>query len=101
VFSKPAVKDLLKRYTLVQLYTDKVPVKYEPTTSADENRDLQNSRFGTAELPLYVILKPLPGGKFEEVGRYAEGVISDAAGFMRFLRDPLAPSETAVTARAE
>ena len=28
VFPKPEVKDLLKKYTLVQLFTDKVPNKY-------------------------------------------------------------------------
>jgi hypothetical protein len=89
VFSKPSIKQLLGQYELVQLYTDKVPPQFESTTSAAENRALQNDKFGTAQLPLYVILKPTGHGKFEEVGRYEEGKINDLAGFVQFLEQPL------------
>jgi hypothetical protein len=83
------IKDLLTRYTLVQLYTDRVPPQYEPTTSADENRARLIHSFGTAQLPLYVILKPLENGKYEEVDRYIEGKINDVPAFAEFLRKHL------------
>jgi hypothetical protein len=89
VFSKPSIKDLLHQYTLVQLYTDSVPERYQPTTSPDENKQLQADKFGTVQLPLYVILKPLGGDKYEEVARYDEGKINNVAGFADFLRKPL------------
>jgi hypothetical protein len=85
VFSKPIIKDLLSRYALVQLYTDRVPPQYEPTTTADQNR--------TAQLPLYVIVKPLGDGKYEEVGRYDEGKINSITAFGDFLRRHLSSGE--------
>ncbi len=90
MFSKAAIKDLLNQYTLVQLYTDAVPPQYQPTTSAEENRKFQQEKFGTAQLPLYVILKPLHDGKFEEVDRYDEGKINNVSAFAQFLMKPLA-----------
>jgi hypothetical protein len=99
VFSKPPIKQLLSRYELVQLYTDRVPVQFEPTTSAAENRALQNDRFGSAQLPLYVILKPTGNGQFEEVDRYVEGKINDVPGFMQFLEKPLGQNLAAMTGK--
>jgi hypothetical protein len=93
VFSTPSIKELLSRYTLIQLYTDRVPVQYEPTTSADENRTFLNDKFGTAQLPLYVILRPLPDGRYEEVDRYIEGKINNVSAFAGFLRKHLPPGE--------
>jgi len=93
VFSKPIIKDLLSRYALVQLYTDRVPPQYEPTTSADVNRAFLNEKFGTAQLPLYVIVKPLGDGKYEEVGRYDEGKINSVTAFTDFLRRHLSSGE--------
>ncbi len=90
MFSKSTIKQLLNQYELVQLYTDKVPSQFEPTTTAEENREFQNKRFGTAQLPLYVILKPAGSGKFQEVARYDEGKINNVAAFMEFLEKPLA-----------
>jgi hypothetical protein len=91
VFSKPAIKQLFSQYELVQLYTDKVPTQFEPTTGAAENRALQNERFGTAQLPLYVILKPTGNGGFQEVARYDEGKINNVQAFIQFLQKPLTP----------
>jgi hypothetical protein len=88
--------DLLNRYTLVQLYTDRVPPYFQPTTSAQENKTLQIDGFGTAQLPLYVILKPLGDGKYQEVDRYLEGKINDVDAFMNFLRKPLSPANSRV-----
>jgi hypothetical protein len=90
VFSQPNVKKLLTEYTLVQLYTDVIPERYQPTTSAEENKEFQKTRFGDAQLPLYVILKPLGQGNFEVVGdKYDEGKINNVDGFIQFLKKPL------------
>jgi hypothetical protein len=89
VFSKLAIKDLMNQYTLVQLYTDVVPAYFEPTTSAAENLKLLHTRFGTAQLPTYVILKPRGNGQYEEVSRYDEGKINNVAGFADFLQKSL------------
>jgi hypothetical protein len=89
VFSRPQVRELLGKYTLVQLYTDTVPTHFQPTTSAEENRRLLNEKFGTAQLPTYVILKPTPDGGYETAGRYEEGKINNVSAFMDFLRQPL------------
>jgi thiol:disulfide interchange protein DsbD len=50
VFTLPAVKALLKDFVMVRLYTDGQGPEY------DENRKLQEGRFGTVALPLYVIM---------------------------------------------
>lgn len=96
MFSKPFIKDLLSRYTLVQLYTDRVPPQFEPTTSAEENRTFLSQKFGTAQLPLYVIVKPLGDGKYAEIARYDEGKINNISAFAQFLRGNL-PATTEIT----
>ncbi len=102
VFSQPDFKSMLEKYELVQLYTDVVPnrfyplmerVKFGSSTSrqhadALRNLELEREKFGTESLPLYVILEPLPNGKYREVGRQ-EGRITDQAEFMKFLYTPL------------
>jgi hypothetical protein len=86
VFPKPEIKQLLDQYVIVQLYTDKVPPKVQqPATSAEENRDLLINRFGSAQLPLYVILD----GNDQEIARYDEGKINNVEAFAEFLRKPL------------
>ena len=89
MFSKSEVKELLLKYTLVQLYTDVVPPQFGVTTSAEENRRFQAETFGDSRLPLYVILEPLGDGKFREVARYEEGKINKVEAFKDFLRKPL------------
>jgi thiol:disulfide interchange protein DsbD len=103
VFSRAAVKDLLKHYALVSLYTDKVPERlYPPEVQADfgsdttrqredaaANLQFQRQQFNTEQLPLYVILEPQADGGFREVARYDEGRIIDQAAFIRFLQRPL------------
>jgi thiol:disulfide interchange protein DsbD len=114
VFPKPAIKELLSQYSLVQLYTDKVPSKFYTSeerarfsgsterqrADAATNLDFQRSTFNTEQLPLYVILEPLPGGAFREVDRYAEGKINDLAGFTHFLQKPLAARNSGSRAEA-
>jgi hypothetical protein len=96
VFSQPTIEELLNQYTLVELYTDVVPPQYQPTTSARENRTFLSDKFGTAQLPLYVIVKPLGQGTYEEVDRYDEGKINNVASFAEFLRKHL-PSQAGIT----
>jgi thiol:disulfide interchange protein DsbD len=111
VFTKPTVKELLLKYTLVQLYTDKVKQKLYTEEELQEfgtsvarqkeeaaaNRKFQGERFNDTRLPLYVILQPLGDGKFREVARYDEGKINDPAAFVRFLRNPLQGRSAAAT----
>jgi hypothetical protein len=103
VFPSPAVRELLMKYELVQLYTDKVPDKFYPPEvqarfgngagqqreDARKNLEFQKKTFDTEELPLYVILEPLPNGEFKEVGHYG-GRIYNQSDFVRFLQTPLA-----------
>jgi hypothetical protein len=100
VFSKARFKNLLSQYTLVQLHTDRVPPIYPEATTAEENKKFEQERFGTLQLPLYVILKPLGGGKFDEVGRYVEGKINNEDAFAKFLEEPLNPRVTDLRAQA-
>jgi len=104
VFSRKDVKSLLKRYQLVQLYTDKVPNKFytaeqlnkfggstsqQREDAIGKNLVFQREKFNTEQLPLYVIVRPTGNGGFKEVARYDEGKINNDAAFMEFLRKPL------------
>jgi thiol:disulfide interchange protein len=103
VFSKPEISSLFQAYELVQLYTDKVPDKYYPASvrglfgnsTARQQEDaavnlwFQREAFGTEQLPLYVILEPLPDKKIKIAAKYAEGKINDENAFARFLTEPL------------
>ncbi len=98
VFTKPEVQELLKQYRLVQLYTDTVPPEFyesfpdpkQQDADAKINSRFQESRFGTIQLPVYVVLKPVPGSTaVEVVARYDEGKINNEAAFMSFLRTSL------------
>ncbi len=97
VFTRPEVRELLRRYTLVQMYTDDVPVEFytAPPERLDRklegaaNLDFQKAVFGTEQLPLYAILEPQAGGAVKVVGVYDEGKINDVPRFVEFLRKPL------------
>ncbi len=86
----------------MQLYTDIVPNKfYAPeerarfgssTTRQDYdaqkvNRPFQQDVFGTAELPLYVILEPNLDGTVDVVNTF-HGLIRSEESFANFLRSP-------------
>jgi hypothetical protein len=88
VFSKPNIKDLFSRYTLVRLYSDYLPAGYPPRPSAEENSAFQ-ATFGNNQRPFYVILQPLQDGKFNVVASYNEGYIRDVPAFIEFLKGPL------------
>jgi thiol:disulfide interchange protein len=98
VFPRAEVNELLRIYTLVQMYTDEVPVDfYKTAPAADKDRTrealanlkFQRDAFGTEQLPLYVILEPQATGPVRVVGVYDEGKINDVAKFVEFLRKPL------------
>jgi thiol:disulfide interchange protein len=97
VFTRPEVKELLKQYQLVQMYTDDVPeVFYKNPPSLDQRREegsanleFQDKAFGTQQLPLYVILQRTTTGT-KLVGTYSEGKINKVNEFIEFLKAPLA-----------
>ena len=97
IFPRPEVKALLERYGLVQLYTDTVPESFYSSPASKDVRDLEGQvnfelqrKFGTNQLPLYVILEPLSDGKIAVVDIYDEGKINHVDAFAAFLRKPLA-----------
>jgi thiol:disulfide interchange protein DsbD len=93
VFPKPEVQSLLKKYTLVQLYTDKVPNDFfrTPPSLGDAiaegriNLKFQNDAFSSQQLPLYVILEPTATGA-RTVAVYDEGKINNVPAFVEFLK---------------
>ncbi|MGL6094736.1 MAG: protein-disulfide reductase DsbD family protein, partial [Fimbriiglobus sp.] len=97
VFTRPEVRALLEKYTLVQMYTDDVPANLytipppaaDRTAEAQANVGFQRAVFGTEQLPLYAILEPQVSGGVRVVGVYEEGKINDVPGFVRFLSDGL------------
>jgi len=97
VFTKPEVKELLKQFTLVQLYTDTVPEGFYESAPGDTRQDLdaainlkfEKQAFGEEQLPLYVILKPEAGRKVTVLGVYREGKINNVPGFVEFLKNGL------------
>jgi thiol:disulfide interchange protein DsbD len=98
VFPRPEVDELLRRYALVQLYTDWVPIDFYKTAPADDkdrkreaeaNLAFQEKVFGTMQLPLYVILEPLATGGVRVADVYDEGKINDVPRFVAFLKRPL------------
>jgi thiol:disulfide interchange protein DsbD len=98
VFTVPAVRDLFKSYALVQMYTDTVPLTFYSTNPGDSQRDAEAAAnlgfqariFRNEQLPLYVILEPLPDGKVAVVDVYDEGKINRVDEFVKFLQKPLA-----------
>lgn len=97
VFHRPDIAATLKRYELVQLYTDNVPAHFysSPVDTAhrwDEggvNSTFQDKVFGSLQLPLYVVLEPQAGGGAKVLAVYDEGLINDPAKFAEFLKKPL------------
>ncbi len=90
IFIKPEVKNLLRQYVLVHLYTDNVPPEYHSSMTGAQYHELQ-AKFGTDQLPLYAIVRPTDKGGYDVVGQpYVEGKINHVAEFTQFLHDPLA-----------
>lgn len=103
MFSKAEFKELFKNYKLVQLYTDVVPEYFYASevrqslaktpdrveNDAATNLEFVSNKFNTTQLPLYVILEPLPDGKIRIRGKYTEGKINSEDEFARFLKEPV------------
>jgi thiol:disulfide interchange protein len=79
VISRRPAQEALKDYIFAELYTDKHPA----------NRDIQDKRFGTVALPLYVIL----GTDGKERDRLA-GRITESQ-FLEFLKKGLSAAPQA------
>jgi thiol:disulfide interchange protein DsbD len=105
IFSKADVKDLFRPYRLVQMYTDTVPELFYARPTAEGQRQnealanlgFQRRKFGTEQLPLYVILEPQADGSVTVVDVYDEGKINQVDRFVEFLKRPVA----AETGRAQ
>jgi thiol:disulfide interchange protein DsbD len=101
VFTRPAIAKLFDPYLVVKIYTDTVPGRYyAPEVRAgltaarskedakDVNLKFQIDRFGTEQLPLYVILEPESDNHIRVIGMYEEGLINNVSEFASFLRNP-------------
>jgi thiol:disulfide interchange protein DsbD len=111
VFTLNEIRELLRQYKLVQLYTDTVPdqlytsairSQFKGSTDRQEadalaNRKFQDRVFGTIQLPLYVILRPSASGQIEIVDHYTEGKINNVGAFTEFLKKPLNASTARVS----
>jgi len=82
IFSRPDVQALLKRFVLLQLYTDTADPE------AERYQKLQAEKFGTVALPYYVILRP-DGSVVDTHG----GLMRDPKRFARFLQQGLDEKE--------
>src|ERR1035438_2755149 len=84
ILSRPEIAAVLKDFVLLELYTDGT----DPASEA--NAKLQLDKFGTVEQPYYVILDA--GEK--PVARFP-GRTTDAAAYLKFLRDAQAAPASA------
>ena len=75
MFPLPPVKKELDRFVLVELFTDR------ETPEDERNGQLQESRFMTVALPLYVILDP----EGNELGQFP-GLTRNRDEFVAFLQ---------------
>lgn len=93
VFTQPRIRQLLERYSRVQLYTDEVPASlyavdpgsYDRTREAQANRLFKIDLFGNDQLPLYVVMHVLPDGSVQVWGAYDEGKINEPERFAAWL----------------
>ena len=69
----------LARFERVQLYTDGQGAEY------DQNRELQEQKFNSIALPLYVVIDSTTETEIARV----EGLTRDPAEFVRFLKSSL------------
>ena len=83
MISRTAAQEALKDFIFAELYTDKDP----------RNREIQDRRFGTVALPLYVILGPDGNERGRLAGRVTE------PEFLEFLRKGLQAPSSANGAR--
>jgi hypothetical protein len=82
----PEVRTELDRFVPVELFTDGQGPKYE------KNKKLQEERFGTVALPLYVVVTP-DGQKLGEF----PGLTRNPREFVDFLRKAGSAAQTAMS----
>jgi hypothetical protein len=81
VIAQPAVQEVLKNFIFAELYTDRKDPAHKAKDA--ENTRLQEERFATAALPLYVILGPDGRERARLLGK------SNVTEFLEFLRKGL------------
>ena len=79
IFTVSEVREELARFERVQLYTDGQGKEY------DRNRELQEQKFNSIALPLYVVIDSTTETEIARV----EGLTRDPAEFVRFLKSSL------------
>jgi hypothetical protein len=85
VIAREPVQELLKNYVFAELYTDRRDPAHKQKD--EENARLQEDRFATAALPLYVVLGPDGRERARLLGK------SNVPEFVEFLKKGLqAPS---------
>jgi thiol:disulfide interchange protein DsbD len=89
VFTQDRIKALFAKYVTVRLYLDKTPAGEIQVPDGAGARELEQETFRDDTQPLYAILRPLGGGKFDIIATYG-GLIRDQEQFVRFLEAPLA-----------
>jgi thiol:disulfide interchange protein DsbD len=87
ILNRPEIAALLKNYVLLELYTD-------ANDATDEaNSKLQLEKFGTIDLPFYVIVDP-----DEKLIDKHQGLTRDAASYRAWLSNVPRPAEPAAAA---
>lgn len=78
MIAQPEIQELLKNFVLAELYTD----RQDPAHKAKDaqNARLQEDRFATAALPLYVVLGPDGRERDRLLGK---SNVSDFASFLK------------------
>jgi thiol:disulfide interchange protein DsbD len=75
MFTRPEIEQELKKFVLVELYTDGTD------ETSRRNQDFQQNRFSTVALPFYAIV-----GADEKVVETFAGLTRDSAEFLAFLK---------------
>ena len=91
MIAQPAVQELLKGFVFAELYTDRKDPVHGPKDAA--NVRLQEDRFATAALPLYVVLGPDGQERARLLGK------SNVPDFVEFLKKGLQAPASANGAR--
>src|SRR5262249_37308850 len=98
VFTKPQVWALMEQYERVRIDAQygvpkeayiEVPSDRDRQRESDINAEFRSSKFGTEQLPLYVLLLPQKDGRWQ-ARVYEEGKINDVEGFKKYLLSGLA-----------
>lgn len=100
VFSRPEVQKEMRKYALVQLYTDTVPNPQldasEASDQADRNKTWRDTLLKDATLPNYAVFQPDPKEPFDANGLpqgrilgTRKDLIRDVGDFVQFLKGPL------------